>query len=66
VSINTFGSAQYQWHPTEKGGHADPDGPILRSTITANPETLHELPQASVTVIRGNLGAGLVPRQKTR
>ncbi len=38
-------------------GHADPDGPPSKSTVTASgPETLYELPKASIIVLRGKLG----------
>lgn len=57
VGVATFGSAQYQWHPNETGGVADPDGPIARSTATIEPESVFELPKASVTVLRGHIGA---------
>jgi hypothetical protein len=37
-------------------GHADPDGPASRSTLTADgPDTLYDLPKASVIVLRGSL-----------
>jgi hypothetical protein len=36
-------------------GHADPDGPILRTTLTAEKNTMYDLPAASVVVIRGNV-----------
>ena len=55
VSMSTFGSAQYQWHPTEKSGFADPDGPVAKSNIGATPESVYELPKASVTVLRGTV-----------
>jgi F5/8 type C domain len=55
VNLITFGSAQYQWHPTKQGGFPDPDGPAARSTIKASADTLYELPKASITVIRGAL-----------
>jgi hypothetical protein len=42
--------------PTSKGW-ADPDGPIVRTEITAEKSTLYDLPAASVVVIRGNVGA---------
>jgi len=32
VSVTTFGSAQYQWHPDPKGGNANPGG--SRITLT--------------------------------
>lgn len=53
VSVVTFGSDQYQWHPAEKSGHADPDGPAARSSVVARPDSSFTLPKASVTVIRG-------------
>jgi hypothetical protein len=55
VTSTTFGSAQYQWHPTPTGGSADPDGPPLRSTITTNPETIYTLPAASIVVLSGKV-----------
>jgi len=55
VTLTTFGSAQYQWHPTPKGGFADPDGPAAVSTVTAVPDTLYSLPAASITVVRGKI-----------
>jgi hypothetical protein len=36
-------------------GEADPDGPILRSTVKAERDTEYDLPAASVTVIRGRV-----------
>jgi hypothetical protein len=39
-------------------GWADPDGPIVHSTVNGDKETMYELPAASVVVIRGNV-AGL-------
>jgi len=56
VALVTFGSAQYQWHPDGVNSWADPDGPPVKSSITASRETLFELPKASVTVIRGKIG----------
>ncbi len=53
----TFGAAQYQWKPGGDMGHVDPDGPPLRSTITASAGTLYDLPKASITVLRGNLSS---------
>jgi len=64
-----FGAAEYQWHPDPvpageappagRGvrGHADPDGPPSKSTVTAEgPDTLYQLPKASIIVLRGKLG----------
>jgi hypothetical protein len=67
-----FGAGEYQWHPDPVpagaappagrggrgggAGHADPDGPPSRSTVTAGgPETLYQLPKASIIVLRGKL-----------
>jgi hypothetical protein len=67
-----FGPAEYQWHPDPvpagaapaaggggRGGgrgHAAPDGPPSRSTLTAGgPDTLYQLPKASIIVLRGKL-----------
>ena len=67
-----FGAAEYQWHPDPvpagaappagrggRGGgtgHADPDGPPSKSTVTGGgPETLYQLPKASIIVLRGKL-----------
>jgi len=55
VEIITFGSEQYQWHPQEAGGSADPDGPVARSTINAERGTTYTLPKASVTIVRGRV-----------
>jgi hypothetical protein len=66
-----FGPAEYQWHadpvapgaaPPARGrgrgstGHADPDGPPSKSTVTAaGADTLYQLPKASIIVLRGKL-----------
>lgn len=54
VTVISFGKAQYQWHPGQKNGYADPDGPPAVSSITATPGTMYTLPAASVTVMRGS------------
>jgi hypothetical protein len=36
-------------------GTVDPDGPIVRTTLTAERSTMYDLPAASVVVIRGNV-----------
>jgi hypothetical protein len=37
-------------------GHADPDGPPAKSTVTASgPDTMYQLPKASIIVLRGKL-----------
>ena len=55
VRVTTFGSAQYQWHPTATDGEANPDGPPATSTVAASANTLYTLPQASITVLRGKV-----------
>jgi len=55
VSIVSFGGEQYRWHPSETGGTADPDGPPVRSSLTATAHTTFTLPKASLTVVRGTL-----------
>src|SRR5208337_3503134 len=54
VSMVTFGSAQYHWHPTPTGGTADPDGPAVSSTVAPKAGT-YVLPKASITVLRGRI-----------
>jgi hypothetical protein len=53
ANVITFGSAQYQWHPTKEGGFPDPDGQAVKASINANADTVYEIPKASMTVIRG-------------
>jgi hypothetical protein len=57
VSMVTFGAGQYVWHPESAKSHADPDGPLLRTTLQAGKDGAFELPRASVTVLRGRVGA---------
>jgi hypothetical protein len=38
-------------------GWADPDGPIARTKLNADKDTMYELPAASITVIRGRVGS---------
>ncbi len=49
----TFGAAEYQWHPDGINGHADPDNPPTKSTITGGAGTTYNLPKASIVVLRG-------------
>jgi hypothetical protein len=37
-------------------GTADPDGPIVHTTVTAGKDTTYDLPAASVVVLRANIG----------
>ena len=57
VTVSTFGSAQYQWHPTKEGGFPDPDGPAAKASVSASRDTVYELPKASMTVIRGTIAS---------
>jgi len=50
-----FGPAEYQWHADEATGHADPDGPASKSTMTAASDHTFVLPKASIIVLRGHL-----------
>jgi hypothetical protein len=52
----TFGTAEYQWHEGEKGGHAEPDGPASKATVTGGAEAMYTLPKASIIVLRGKIG----------
>ncbi len=54
VRMVTFGSEQYVWKSEGLSSHADPDGPAVGTTITANPQTF-TLPKASITVLRGRV-----------
>jgi len=53
VTMITFGKAQYQWHPDRKKGHADPDTPPVKVTLTGGENTMYTLPAASLTILRG-------------
>jgi len=64
ATMISFGSAQYQWHPNGRDGFAEPDGPAARTTTKSGEDTIYELPQASVSVIRGSLGMREVGKKK--
>jgi hypothetical protein len=51
----TFGSNEYQWHEQGGKGHADPDGPPSKSTLTGSADTIYQLPKASIVVLRGKI-----------
>ena len=55
VDVTTFGKRQYRWHPSLEGGKADPDGPPVRQSVSAEENTTFLLPAASITVLRGEL-----------
>jgi hypothetical protein len=61
LTVITFGSAQYQWHPTREGGFPDPDGPAVKASVNVTADTAYELPKASITIVRGSI-AGLSSR----
>ena len=56
--MTTFGSAQYVWQADGVNSHPDPEDPPTTSTVKADPGTTFTLPKASVTVLRGQIGAG--------
>ncbi len=55
VNMVAFGAEQYVWHPEGARSHADPDGPLRRTTLQAGKDAGFELPRASVTVLRGRI-----------
>lgn len=57
VSVATFASAQYEFHPTLNGGTAAPDGPEAHATVAASADTDFVLPKASITVLRGTISS---------
>lgn len=57
VRVATFGSEQYVWINDGPNSHADPDGPIVAHTVSANSQSTFVLPNASVTVLRGKVPA---------
>jgi F5/8 type C domain len=56
VDCITFGPAEYEWHTGETaGGHADPDGPVAKSTAQGGAGAVYQLPKASIIVLRGRI-----------
>jgi hypothetical protein len=55
VRLTTFGSEQYVWINDGPNSHADPDGPLVARTLTANSQRTFILPKASITVLRGKV-----------
>ena len=55
VHVVTFGSEQYDWKDEGAESHADPDHPPVGIIVEANPETIYQLPKASITVLRGRV-----------
>lgn len=57
VTDVTFGSEQYVWINDGPYSHADPDNPPVATTVLAEAGTTFTLPKASITVLRGKVGA---------
>jgi hypothetical protein len=57
VQVTTFGSEQYRWKDDGPNSHADPDGPSVGKSVTADSQTIFTLPEASITVLRGKVRA---------
>ncbi len=55
VTRVTFGANEYQWRPNGADGHADPDGPQVKSEVTGGKGTEYALPRASITILRGKI-----------
>jgi len=55
VTMLSFGSTQYQWHPARKKGYADPDDPPSKSSAAGGRDAVYTLPPASLNVLRGNV-----------
>jgi hypothetical protein len=55
VTIISFGSAQYRWHPARKKGYADPNDPPLNTTLAGGRDAVYTLPPASLDVLRGRV-----------
>jgi len=57
VAYVTFGSEQYVWVNDGPNSHADPDNPPVATTVMAESGTIFTLPKASISVLRGKVGA---------
>jgi hypothetical protein len=55
VTMVTFGSEQYVWHPNGPDGSPKPDGPARATTLLGGEGTVYPLPQASITILRGRV-----------
>jgi hypothetical protein len=51
----SFGANEYRWRPDNENGHAAPDGPQVKSTVSGGNGAVYSLPKASITVLRGNI-----------
>jgi hypothetical protein len=57
ITFVTFGSDQYVWINDGPQSHADPDNPPVATTVRGDAGTIFTLPKASITVLRGKVGA---------
>jgi hypothetical protein len=57
VNRVTFGANEYQWRANGQNGHADPDGPQVKSAVSGGKGMVYALPKASITILRGKLGS---------
>ncbi len=55
VRTVTFGSEQYVWHGENASAHADPNLPPVIASVDASAQTVFVLPNASITVLRGEV-----------
>jgi F5/8 type C domain len=53
----TFGANEYRWQPNGANGHADPDGPQVKSTVNGGIGEIYGVPKASITIFRGRIGS---------
>lgn len=58
VTQVSFGSEQYVWKNEGRDSYADPDGPPVGRELPGGPEAQFTLPEASITVLRGNVEEG--------
>ncbi len=52
----TFGANEYRWRPNGANGHADPDGPQVKSTVNGGAGVVYAVPRASISIFRGRIG----------
>jgi hypothetical protein len=52
----TFGANEYRWRANGANGHADPDGPQVKSTVNGGIGEVYAVPKASITIFRGRIG----------
>ncbi len=55
LTVVSFGSEQYVWIDDGPYSHADPDHAPVAASLTANSQTVFNLPKASITVVRGQV-----------